>query len=95
MWNLDSIIFPEIHHSCEIAGKTTLQCSLDTGLPAGIKVIYGGGDIPMQLVGNGGIVMKWLKNNILSGFSSFSEMNEAAANIIRGAMESVIFSFDL
>ena len=47
----------------------------------------------MQLVGNGGIVMKWLKNNILSGFSSFSEMNEAAANIIRVAMESVIFSF--
>ncbi len=142
--DLDSRWFPEFYHSCEIAGETTLQCSMDTGLSAGIKIVYGGGDTPMQLAGNGvvtpgqlntnigtasqincicsdlpktdlrinlfhhisqkswiaagaslngGIVMKWLQNNVLSGFSSFSDMSKAAATSKAGANGVIMLPF--
>ncbi len=40
------------------------QCSLNIGLPAGIKIVYGGGDTPMRLVGNGIVVPGQLNTNI-------------------------------
>lgn len=42
---------------------------------------------------NGGIVMKWLQNNILSGYSSFSEMSKAAARSKAGANGVVMLPF--
>ena len=44
---------PLICESAEIAGEITKAASRETGLPAGIPVIAGGGDQPVSAVGNG------------------------------------------
>lgn len=184
-YSIKKEIMPECKWSCEISGEITSECHKTTELPVGIPVVYGGGDTPMQLVGNGiirngqlntnigtanqincicgflpeadprvnifhhipkqswivagaglngGIVMKWLQNNVFTGFNSFEQMSQAAElspagangivwlpflngerspymnenakailfgmtlshtrnDIIRAAMESVVFSF--
>ena len=46
-------IFPECHESSHVAGEVTRACAAETGLRAGTPVVYGGGDTPMQAVGNG------------------------------------------
>lgn len=50
---LDPQIFPDCHTSCETAGEVTAECARATGLAQGIPVMFGGGDQPMQAVGNG------------------------------------------
>ncbi|WP_302326648.1 xylulokinase [Enterocloster lavalensis] len=50
---IDSQIFPDCYTSCETAGTVTLQCARATGLAPGTPVMFGGGDQPMQAVGNG------------------------------------------
>lgn len=57
-------IFPECHESCETAGTVTHKCAKETGLTAGIKIAYGGGDTLMQGVGNGIITPGVLAANI-------------------------------
>lgn len=46
-------IFPTCHESSEVAGCVSELCSRETGLPAGIPVVYGSGDQPAQSIGNG------------------------------------------
>lgn len=44
-------VFPPCHESYEIAGALTNEAAAITGLPAGIPVVYGGGDTLMHEVG--------------------------------------------
>lgn len=46
-------LFPECHEAAEQAGATSRSCEAQTGLKAGIPVVFGGGDTPMQALGNG------------------------------------------
>lgn len=46
-------LFPDCFESQEIAGGVSRECSALTGLPEGIAVVYGGGDTPIQALGNG------------------------------------------
>ena len=46
-------IFPPCSESFAVAGEVTTGCAAETGLRAGTPVVYGGGDTPMQAVGNG------------------------------------------
>ncbi len=135
-YHIKESLLPECHDSCEIAGETSTACEEITGLPAGLPVVYGGGDTPMQIVGNGivksgqlntnigtanqincvcdflqkfdarvnlfhhipqngwigvgaglngGILMKWLQNNVFTGYQSFSQMSGVAAESPAGA----------
>ncbi len=61
---LDARTMPDCRDSCEIAGAVTAQCERETGLRAGTPVVYGGGDTPMQLTGNGVIGVGQLSTNI-------------------------------
>lgn len=49
----DRGLFVDCYESTEIAGMTNEYCSELTGLPTGIPIVYGGGDTPVQAVGNG------------------------------------------
>ena len=57
-------IFPDCHDSCEAAGEVTDWCQRETGLKKGTPVVYGGGDTPVQAVGNGMIKPGILSSNI-------------------------------
>ena len=57
-------IFPPCHESFEVAGEVTAACAAETGLKAGTPIVYGGGDTPMQGVGNGLIAPGTLTANI-------------------------------
>lgn len=50
---LDPALFPEILDSTAIAGPLTAAAAEALGLPAGVKVVMGGGDGPMAAVGSG------------------------------------------
>jgi xylulokinase len=52
---LDRGLFPACLESDGIAGEVTAQAAAETGLAAGTPVIYGGGDQPVQSVGNGAV----------------------------------------
>lgn len=56
--------FPPCFESHEVAGYVTQKCSMETGLPYGIPVVYGGGDSIMQQLGNGVIDAEspWIAN---------------------------------
>ena len=56
--------FPPCHEAYEIAGEVSAACAAETGLRAGTPVVYGGGDTPMQGVGNGLIGPGTLTANI-------------------------------
>lgn len=46
-------LFPECHESTETAGTVTKTCAKECGLPAGVPVLYGGGDTLMHEIGTG------------------------------------------
>lgn len=46
-------LFPECHESIETAGTVTKACAKECGLPAGVPVLYGGGDTLMHEIGTG------------------------------------------
>ena len=46
-------ILPPVSHSCDIAGPVSADAAECTGLAAGTPVIFGGGDLAMNAVGNG------------------------------------------
>ncbi len=51
---VDAAILPDANHRpYEIAGRVTAQAAMETGLAEGTLVAFGGGDQPMQAVGNG------------------------------------------
>ncbi len=63
-FGMEHDIFPECHESHERAGVITKSCAIETGLPEGTPVLYGGGDSIMQQIGNGVISEKspWIAN---------------------------------
>jgi xylulokinase len=63
-WGISPALLPSISASCQVVGTTHKQCSEETGLPEGIPVVAGGGDTPMQLLGNGVILPGQLSTNI-------------------------------
>ena len=73
-FHLPPQMFPKVHESADIAGTVTAQCEAQTGLPAGIPVIYGSGDQPAQSIGNGVIGPGRIISNIGTGgqISAFS-----------------------
>ena len=60
-------ILPEAHRSFDVAGTITAQCAEETGLKRGTPVVIGGGDNPMQAVGNGMIKPGIICSNIGTG----------------------------
>lgn len=46
-------LFPQVGEPCDLAGKVTAAAATATGLLEGTNVVFGGGDQPMQAVGNG------------------------------------------
>lgn len=51
---IDKSLLPDCrHHPYEIAGRVTRRAAAETGLAEGTLVSFGGGDQPMQAVGNG------------------------------------------
>ena len=69
-------ILPEIHTSAQVAGAITAQAAQLTGLSAGTPVVYGGGDTPMLLTGNGVVSEGDLATNI----GTASQINCICAN---------------
>lgn len=66
---LDESVFPkEIHRPNDVAGTVTQEAAQLLGLKAGTKIVYGGGDQPMQLLGTG--VYKTGKLTITIGTSA-------------------------
>lgn len=62
--NIDNGILPQCFPSIKIVGSTTTECFEATGLPKGIPIICGGGDQPMQSLGNGIIHPGDISSNI-------------------------------
>ena len=60
-------ILPDVYKSYEVAGKISRKCADETGLKEGIPVVVGGGDNPMQAVGNGMIKPGIVCSNIGTG----------------------------
>lgn len=50
---LDPALFPEILESSDVVGTLTADAASATGLPAGTRVVMGGGDGPIAAVGAG------------------------------------------
>lgn len=73
-FHLPEHLFPAVHESADVAGNVTEQCAQETGLPAGIPVIFGSGDQPAQSIGNGVIGEGKIISNIGTGgqISAFS-----------------------
>ena len=61
---LSGICFPEIHRSAEIAGTLQTEAAARCLISEDTPVVYGGGDSPMQLVGNGLVSEGQLCTNI-------------------------------
>jgi len=64
---IDKNIFPKVSNPYSPAGKITKKASLETGLKAGTSVVTGGGDQPMQAVGNGIISTGTVSSTIGTG----------------------------
>ena len=77
---------PPIYDSCELAGRITPEAARETGLRAGVPVIFGGADQVMQSVGSGCIHPGEATVNIGSGgqvciqVQEFSDAPEAGVN---------------
>ncbi len=53
--DIDRGLFPACLESDEAAGEVTAQAAAETGLAKGTPVVYGGGDQPVQNIGNGAV----------------------------------------
>ena len=62
--DISAAILPQIHASAQVAGSVTARAAQLTGLSAGTPVVYGGGDTPMLLTGNGVVSEGDLATNI-------------------------------
>lgn len=52
---LDTQKFPQCREATTIAGVVSMRAAKETGLKAGIPVVYGAGDQPAQSIGNGAV----------------------------------------
>ena len=66
-FGLPARLFPKVKESADIAGTISPACAAQTGLLAGIPVIYGSGDQPAQSIGNGVIKSGQIISNIGTG----------------------------
>lgn len=73
---IDPGIYPDCKESIEISGEITPAAAKETGLMEGIPVVYGGGDQPMQAIGNGIIKPGMLSVTIGSGGQVFTPVHE-------------------
>lgn len=74
--DLSMSIFPVCREPYEIAGYVTNRTAKETGLKVDIPVVFGGGDQPMQAVGNGIISAGTVSCTIGTGGQLFTPMNE-------------------
>lgn len=61
---LDRNIFPTCGKTCDVAGEVDEEAEELTGLKKGTPIVFGGGDQPMQAVGNGIIAPGIFASNI-------------------------------
>jgi xylulokinase len=64
MFGLDPGKMPELRSSTAIAGNVTAEFSAKTGIPAGIPVVNGSGDLLTSAIGSGAIEMGHIHINI-------------------------------
>ena len=64
---VDQTLLPPIHDSSEVAGGLSRQVANLTGLRAGIPVVFGGADQPVQALSHGIIDPGWLSSTIGTG----------------------------
>ena len=64
MFGLDPGKMPELRSSTAIAGNVTAEFSAKTGVPAGIPVVNGSGDLLTSAIGSGAIEMGHIHINI-------------------------------
>jgi xylulokinase len=64
MYGLDSSKMPELKASTAIAGNVTADFSAKTGLPVGLPVVTGSGDLLASAIGSGAIEMGHMHINI-------------------------------
>jgi xylulokinase len=64
MFGLDTSKMPELRHSTAVAGNVTAEFSAKTGVPAGLPVINGSGDLLTSAIGSGAIEMGQMHVNI-------------------------------
>ena len=73
---LDIEKYPKCGAPTDIAGSVTENASRQTGLMQGTTVVYGGGDQPMQAVGNGIVTPGTISSTIGTGGQIFTPINE-------------------
>ena len=71
-FKIDIDLFPKIGNSFSIAGYTSDVAKKDCNLPYGIPVVYGGGDQPVQAIGNGIISEGLMSSTVGTGGQLFS-----------------------
>jgi xylulokinase len=64
---VDQTLLPPIHDSSEVAGGLSRQVANLTGMRAGIPVVFGGADQPVQALSHGIIDPGWLSSTIGTG----------------------------
>ena len=64
---VDRTLLPAIHDSYEVAGGLKQQVAGATGMRAGIPVVFGGADQPVQALSHGIIDPGWLSSTIGTG----------------------------
>lgn len=60
-------LLPECHESYEVAGTVTALAAKETGLRAGIPVVYGSADQPAMMLGNGACEPGTIISNVGTG----------------------------
>ncbi|MBN2500377.1 MAG: xylulokinase, partial [Anaerolineales bacterium] len=65
--SLDARVLPPVHSSAEVAGQLRVDVAAQMGLPAGVPVIFGGGDQAMQALAHGVIEPELASCTIGSG----------------------------
>ena len=73
---LNRDFYPNVNFPYDIAGEVTAETAKETGLYKGTPVVYGGGDQPMQSVGNGIVEAGQVSLTIGTGGQVFSILSE-------------------
>ncbi len=91
--DIDETLFPETYGSCEIAGEVTEYASKECGLKAGTPVVYGGGDLFMQSIGNGIVSPGIAASNIGTASQIFMPTEEAISDP-NGRIQSYCYTIE-
>ncbi len=87
--DLDPGIFPTCGETLSLAGKVTEVADRETSLCMGTPVVYGGGDQPMQALGNGLIEPGTATSTIGTGGQFFTSVDRP---IVNPAMNTHLFN---